>query len=90
MTLHLLNAPELQLKLISGNGRAFKWANDKRPDADKVDELYRVALSRPPTIDERDVCLAHLERRRGEKRLRQGYEDLIWTLINTKEFLFNQ
>jgi hypothetical protein len=89
-TLHLLNAPELQLKLVSGKGRAFKWANDKRPDAEKVDELYRVALSRPPTIDERDVCLAHLERRRGEKRLRQGYEDLIWAIVNSKEFLFIQ
>jgi hypothetical protein len=89
-TLHLLNAPELQQKLVSGNGRASRWANDKRPDSEKVDELYRVALSRPPTADERDVCLAHLERRRGEKRLRQGYEDLIWAIVNSKEFLFIQ
>ena len=45
---------------------------------------------RPPTAEEREVCLAHLEKRRAEKKLRQGYEDLIWTVINTKEFLFNQ
>ncbi len=82
--------PRLQGKLGHGTGRAAKWVGDRRPDAEKVDELYRVALSRPPTAEEREVCLAHLQKRRAEKKLRQGYEDLIWTLINSKEFLFIQ
>lgn len=89
-TLHLLNSPELQMKLGHGTGRATKWAGDKRPDAEKVEELYRVAFSRPPTDEERAVCLAHLERRRAEKKLKQGYEDLIWAVVNSKEFLFIQ
>jgi hypothetical protein len=89
-TLHLLNSSELQGKLGYGTGRAAKWTGDKRPDAEKVDELYRVALSRPPSAEEREVCLAHLEKRRAEKKLRQGYEDLIWAVVNSKEFLFIQ
>jgi hypothetical protein len=89
-TLHLLNSSDLQMKLGHGTGRASKWMSDTRPDAEKVDELYRVALARPPTADEREVCLAHLEKRRGEKKLRQGYEDLIWAIVNSKEFLFIQ
>ena len=89
-TLHLLNSQELQGKLGIGSGRAAKWVDDRRPDAEKVDELYRVALSRPPTAEEREVCLAHLEKRKGEKKLRQGYEDLIWAVVNCKEFLFIQ
>jgi hypothetical protein len=89
-TLHLLNSSELQGKLGSGNGRASKWLADKRPDREKVDELYRVALSRPPTADEREVCLAHLEKRRTENKLKQGYEDLVWAIVNSKEFLFIQ
>jgi hypothetical protein len=89
-TLHLLNSSELQGKLGHGTGRAAKWVGDKRPDAEKVDELYRLALSRPPTSDEREVCLAHLRKRRAEKKLRQGYEDLIWAVVNSKEFLFVQ
>jgi hypothetical protein len=89
-TLHLLNSSELQGKLGHGKGRAAKWVGDKRPGAEKVDELYRVALSRPPTADEREVCLAHLKKRQAEKKLRQGYEDLIWAVVNSKEFLFIQ
>ncbi len=89
-TLHLLNSSELQGKLAHGTGRAAKWVGDRRPDAEKVDELYRVALSRPPTADEREVCLVHLQKRRDEKKLRQGYEDLIWAVVNGKEFLFIQ
>ncbi len=89
-TLHLLNSSELQQKLAGVNARATKWAHEGRPDRDKVDELYRISLSRPPTADEREICLAHLEKRRGEKKTKQGFEDLIWAVVNTKEFLFNQ
>jgi hypothetical protein len=89
-SLHLLNSSEIERKLDNKESRAARWAADTRPDAEKVDELYRVCYSRLPTADEREVCLAHLARRRTEGKLRQGYEDLVWTLINTKEFLFNQ
>lgn len=89
-SLLLLNSPDLQRKLSADDGRAARLADDPRPDPDKVDSLYRLALSRPPSDDERSVCLAHLERLRSKGRVRQGYEDLIWTLINTKAFLFNQ
>jgi len=89
-TLHLLNSDEVQNKLAVDKGRAVALADDKRPDADKVEELYRLALARKPTDEERGECLAFLGRRRASGRARSGYEDLIWTLVNTKEFLFNQ
>jgi hypothetical protein len=85
----LLNSPALQRSLSDDRGRAAGLARDGRPDADKVDALYRLALARPATAEERAVCLAHLNRKRAEDRLREGFEDLIWTLVNTKEFLFN-
>ena len=88
--LHLLNSAELQETLHAPSGRAARWANDPRPDVEKVDELYQRAYSRPPTSEERAVCLSHLARRRANGKLREGYEDLIWTLVNTKEFMFNR
>jgi hypothetical protein len=87
-SLHLLNSTEVERKVSDSDGRAARWAGDPRPDDERTAELYRLALSRRPTDDEKAVCLAHLARRRQEGRLRQGYEDLIWTLINTKEFGF--
>ena len=90
--LHLLNSSEIESKLSSATGRAAGWASEKdaRPDGEKIVELYRLTVGRKPTDDEREVCLAHLAKKREAKSLRQGYEDLIWTLLNAKEFLFNR
>ncbi len=89
-TLHLLNSDDIQNKLAGGSGRAKGLAEDGRTEPVKVDQLYRQAFARLPTPEERDACLAFLDRRRGAGKAQQGYEDLIWTLVNTKEFLFNQ
>jgi hypothetical protein len=86
--LHLLNSSEIERKVSSPEGRASRWASDPRSDVEKIVELYRLALSRKPIAEECAVCLAHLARRRGEGKLREGFEDLIWSLINTKEFAF--
>ncbi len=89
-TLHLLNSDDVQGKLTPETARAAKLAVDPRPTVDKVVELYRLALARKPTDEEKADCLAFLDKRQAVGQLKQGFEDLIWTLINTKEFLFNQ
>lgn len=83
----LLSSADLQRRLRDDHGRAARLAREPKPDTAKIDRLYRLAYSRPPTADELAACLAHLARRREHSRER--YEDLIWALINTKEFLFN-
>ena len=89
-TLHLLNSDDVNGKLTLDTARAAKLASDARPEVEKVEELYRVALARRPTDQEKAECVAFLEKRKAAGQLRQGFEDLIWTLINTKEFLFIQ
>jgi hypothetical protein len=88
-SLLLLSSAEIERTLEARGGRIDGWLADPRPDATRVDELYRVCFSRGPTDEERAVCLEHLARHRGRETLRRGYEDLVWSLINTKEFLFN-
>jgi len=34
-----------------------------------------------------NIALAHITKNEANKKL--AYEDIIWALINTKEFLFN-
>jgi hypothetical protein len=88
-SLLLLSSAEIEQKLAARGGRIDGWLADPRPDEVRVAELYRVCFARGPTDEERAVCLDHLRRFRARGTLRRGYEDLVWTLINTKEFLFN-
>jgi hypothetical protein len=86
--LHLLNSDEIQNKLARPGGRAEKMVKDPRPDSEKVDELFLWALARKPTDSQRDLALAHIAKNSANKKL--AYENILWALINTKEFVFNK
>ncbi len=85
-SLHLLNSEEIQGKLSSDTGRAAKLANDPRSDQEKIEELYRTALCRLPNDSEVKATLTYVS---SKENRREAYEDVIWSLINSKEFLFN-
>ena len=83
-----MNSSEVQNKIAAGSGRAAKLAADKeRPNQEKIKELYRWVYSREPDSVETKIALAHLAKH--EKDTKVAWEDIIWALINTKEFLFN-
>jgi hypothetical protein len=97
-SLHLMNAADVKAKLGNGTGRAEMLAKSDKPISEKVEELYGVAFSRKPTPEELATAISYL----GESRLdangnpvdpsrvtRENLQDLLWALINTKEFLFN-
>ena len=96
-SLHLINADLIQKKLSVGDGRALTLAKAMdRSDDDRLTELYLTALSRKPDADELNIAKAHLVKKRkaAEKPAdpiaeQQAFEDIIWVLVNTKEFLFN-
>jgi hypothetical protein len=95
-SLHLLNASEIQTQLSRGNGRADRLTKDTRPDDDKITDLYHIALSREPNADEVKFARAHLNKKTAGKSSdeaykgkKEAYEDILWALLNTKEFLFN-
>ncbi len=87
-SLHLLNSSEVQTKIADGNGRASKFANDKDHSSEiKIKELYRWVYSREPDEEEMKIALAHLEKHKDNPKF--AFEDIVWALINSKEFLFN-
>ncbi len=86
--LHLLNSNEVQGKLGRGEGRADAIAKDTRPDAEKVRDLFLLALSHEPTETQLQAALEHIEE--NAKAKKTAYENILWSLINTKEFSFNR
>jgi hypothetical protein len=86
--LHLLNSDEVPTKLSRAGGRADALAKDPRPDADKVDELFLWAVGHKPNDKKRQLALDHVSGHPRDKKT--AYENILWALINTKEFLFNE
>jgi hypothetical protein len=86
MVLHLLNSEEVQTKLAKIGGRCELLAKDPRPDTEKVEELFLWALGRPPTPAQMQLALNNIQLNAKNKRI--AYENILWTLINTREFIF--
>jgi hypothetical protein len=86
--LHLLNSNEVENKLRRPGGRAEQLAKDPRPDAEKVRELFVWCFSREPSPQHLQVALNHIQKYNMNKA--RAYTDLMWALINTKEFIFTK
>lgn len=97
-SLHLMNAADVKAKLTTSNGRAELLSKAEMPEPKRIRELYLATFSREPTADEVRIAEAHLLKPRtdaqgkpldSQRAKRNGYEDLLWALMNTKEFLYN-
>ncbi|HCD00965.1 MAG TPA: hypothetical protein DER64_10595 [Planctomycetaceae bacterium] len=85
--LHLMNSPESFQKIRHRDGRAAGLAAKKLSDEQVIDELFLATLSRVATDRERKLLLAAFTESSGNRR--EAVEDILWTLLNTKEFLYN-
>lgn len=84
--LHLLNSDFLNRKIDAPTGRVAKLLSAKTPAPKLIEELYLCTLSRPPQPDE----LARAQNWLKEaKTPTEGAADLLWVLLNSREFLFN-
>jgi len=97
-SLHLINAADIKAKLGDANGRAERLAKEDRPVEEKVRELYLSAFCREPHSDELKTAVEYLAQVPvgtdgmpvdSQRANRENFQDLIWAMINTKEFLFN-
>lgn len=86
MALDLINGSTVNTKVAHPQGRVARLFAAKAADRDMVADLYLAALSRPPS--EKEAAAA--EKLFGSApSKKEGAEDLLWALINTKEFVFN-
>ncbi len=85
--LHLMNSPNLYKKVTSDDGRCATLAKSTKTNAELIDEFYLLAYSRNPTDTERAAALKRFDKKGATRR--SVTEDLMWALINTPEFVFN-
>ena len=84
--LHLMNSETTTEKVEHRNGIAARLAASALTDAQIIEELYLSALGRFPGEAEQQLMLQEFARASVR---RDAVEDILWTLLNTKEFVFN-
>ena len=86
--LHLSNGETLNNKLSEKGGIIDQWI-EKYPmdNAGLVRAAYLRTLCRQPTPEEQQAIVQELERNADDRRV--AVEDLLWSLMTSREFLFN-
>jgi hypothetical protein len=85
--LHLLNGEFLAKKINAPTGRIEDALKAKQSTAMIIEELFLVTLSRLPTADELKRIRPHLD---AAPSVREGLQDLLWALLNTRSFQMSQ
>lgn len=83
--LQMLNSDKVYNKVIYHKGRIQRLVGSKTPPHAVVEELYLAALSRRPTPAEQEACRRLLAEAPDPQSF---YQDLLWSLLNSKQFLY--
>ncbi len=90
-SLMLANSDDVQNKLATPHGIADVFSADaKRTELEKLNDIYLAACSRRATADEVKLASSYLASKGVDAATRkQAWEDLLWVVMSSKEFLFN-
>jgi hypothetical protein len=83
--LQLINGPTVNEKLRNPRNRLGRLLEKKLSEAEILNELYLATLARLPADGEGKIFLDHVN---GAPDKRKAWEDVLWALLNAKEFLF--
>jgi hypothetical protein len=84
--LQVVGGRTLHNKIIDQDNRIGTLLRSGAADATLVDQLFLATLSRAPGAAERELALSALATQANDRR--RAAEDLLWTLLNHPEFLF--
>lgn len=87
ITLYLMTDQALLNKIA--NGRLKKMlAEKKMTDEQMIDEMFLATLTRLPTQREKQLALGNIGEKKAQER-QKALQDVLWALINTREFILN-
>jgi hypothetical protein len=82
--LSLANHPRIRQKIADDKGRVARFMKEHADDGRRIEEVFLAALCRPPSEAERRACLDYV---RGSASAAEGLRGVMWSLLNTREFL---
>jgi hypothetical protein len=90
--LHVNNGKTLNDKIRAKNSRIEAWMRDKITDEDAIRQLFILGLCREPTAEEQKKFRALLAESAADPKTtrREALEDLFWSVLASKEFMFNR
>ena len=94
--LELMNSESIDSRARSDAGLVARSLADGASDEQIIESIYWRALGRAPTDAERELCQSERSTAYSiaaaadrEATRRQCFEDLLWAVLNSKEFVFN-
>lgn len=86
-TFQLISSPEINSLLTQPDNRIGRLLNGELGDSALATELYWTALSRAPSDTELSAAVQRLSLAANK---RTAAEDLVWALLNAKEFVLRK
>jgi hypothetical protein len=86
-TFHLISGPQISRLVSDPQNRLTTLIAGGKGDTEIIEDLYWSALTRAPTDAERDAMTRHAA---AAKDRRKGLEDVLWALMNAKEFVLRK
>jgi len=85
--MNTLNSSDIERK-ITASGRIKRLLQAKANDRQIIEDFYLAALSRYPTAQETQVLVKYLQHDKTAHF--KSVQDVLWAIVNSREFLFNQ
>jgi len=84
--LHLMNGDTINNRIANPEGLVAKSIKLDMKPADVVETIYISTLNRWPSENEKKAAMLYLQ---NTETLKEGYEDIMWAILNSREFIFN-
>jgi hypothetical protein len=85
-SLNLISGEAINSKLRQEKGRIATLLREGKSNSDIVEQITMAALARHPTELEANIALESIEKSRSR---REGIEDYVWAVLNSKAFMYN-
>jgi hypothetical protein len=84
--LQFVNGSTIMDKISNDKNCLTRLLASKKTNEEIATELFLMVLGREPTTDNLRAVVEHVQKHAAHPR--QGWEDVLWALMNTREFMF--